>query len=177
MDFRYIPEGPFYHALAGYLARSERPHYLAQSCTRALLRPRTDADAYLREALSREQRKDVRRKERRLGEGGAIEYAAMKADDDPRPWIEEFLRVEHSSWKGQQGSALLSTLEERRFFEAITMAAFARGRLMMLALRQDGRAIACKCNFIAGRGSYAFVACMRAAGWIGWIRAPIRATQ
>jgi CelD/BcsL family acetyltransferase involved in cellulose biosynthesis len=156
MDFRYVPEGPFYHALAEYLDRNPRPHYLAQSFTRALLRPRSDADGYLREALSREHRKDFRRKERRLAEGGAIEYAAIKADDDPRPWIEEFLRVEHSSWKGKQGSALMSTAEERGFFEAITMAAFARGRLMMLALRQNGRAVACKCNFIAGRGTYAF---------------------
>jgi len=156
MDFRYTPDGPFQRALVDYLDRSPRPRYVAQSCTRALLRPRGDADTYLREALSREHRKDFRRKERRLAEGGAIEYEAMKPTDDPRPWVAEFLRVEHSSWKGQQGSALLSTAEERRFFEAITMAAFARGRLMMLALRRDGRAVACKCNFIAGRGAYAF---------------------
>ncbi|HKP13277.1 MAG TPA: GNAT family N-acetyltransferase, partial [Blastocatellia bacterium] len=156
MDFRYIPEGPFYRALAEHLDRTGRPHYLAQSFTRALLRPRDDAQAYLREALSREHRKDFRRKERRLAEGGALEYTALEATGDPRPWVEEFLRVEHSSWKGQQGSALLSTQEECGFFEAITTAAFARGRLMMLALRKEGRAIACKCNFIAGRGAYAF---------------------
>lgn len=156
MDFSYILEGPFHRALAEHLSHTQRPHYLAQSATRALLRPRDDAQTYLREALSREHRKDFRRKERRLAEGGAIEYVALEATDDPRPWIEEFLRVEHSSWKGQQGSALLSTPEERGFFEAITTAAFARGRLMILALRKEGRAIACKCNFIAGRGAYAF---------------------
>lgn len=156
MDFRYLAEGPFYRALADYLDRAERPHYLAQSFTRAILRPRGDGQTYLREALSREHRKDLRRKERRLAETGALAYAVMDAASDPRAWIEEYMTVENISWKGKQGVALLSTPGEREFFERIAMAAFSRGRLMMLALRHNGRAIACKCNFIAGRGSYAF---------------------
>jgi CelD/BcsL family acetyltransferase involved in cellulose biosynthesis len=156
MDFRYVAEGPFYRALVDYLDRAERPHYLAQSFTRALLRGRSDALGYLREALSREHRKDFRRKERRLTETGALTYTAMEATEDPRAWIEEYLQVENLSWKGKQGCALLSTPGEREFFESIALAAFARGRLMMLALRHEGRAIACKCNFIAGRGAHAF---------------------
>jgi hypothetical protein len=156
MDFRYVAEGPFYRALADYLDRAQRPHYLAQSFTRAMLRERGDAPGYLREALSREHRKDVRRKERRLTETGALEYAAMDAASDPRAWIKEYMEVENSSWKGKRGVALSSTPGEREFFEAIALKAFARGRLMMLALRYEGRAIACKCNFMAGRGSYAF---------------------
>ena len=156
MDFRYVAEGPFYRALADHLDRTERPHYLAQSFTRAMLRPRSDAQGYLREALSREHRKDFRRRERRLAETGALEYATMDTTSDPRAWIQEYLAVEKISWKGKQDVALLSTPGEREFFEAIALEAFARGRLMMLALRYEGRAIACKCNFIAGRGSYAF---------------------
>ncbi|HJQ25135.1 MAG TPA: GNAT family N-acetyltransferase [Blastocatellia bacterium] len=156
MDFQYIAAGPFHRALAEYLHQSECPHYQAQSFTRALLTERNDAADYLREALSREHRKDLRRKERRLAENGALEYAALSATDDPRPWIAEYIEVEDLSWKGRQGCALSSTPGEREFFEAIAMAAFARGRLMMLALRAAGRAVACKCNFIAGRGSYAF---------------------
>lgn len=156
MDFRDITEGPFYRALVDYLGRTRRAHCPVQSFTRALLRPRRDAQDYLREALSREHRKDFRRRERRLAETGALEYAAMGATDDPRPWIEEFLEVDRLSWKGKQGVALTSGPGEREFFETILFEAFARGRLMMLALRYEGRAIACKCNFIAGRGSYAF---------------------
>ncbi|MEN3333265.1 MAG: hypothetical protein V7641_2630 [Blastocatellia bacterium] len=156
MDFRYVAEGPFYRALADYLDRAQRPHYLAQSFTRALLRGRDDAPGYLREALSREHRKDLRRKERRLAETGKLEYAAMDAASDPRAWIAEYTEVEKISWKGKQGVALLSTPGEREFFETIALEAFARGRLMMLTLRSEGRAIACKCNFIAGRGAYAF---------------------
>jgi Acetyltransferase (GNAT) domain len=156
MDFRYLAEGPFHRALVEHLRNNDRPHYLAQSFTRALLRKRADADAYARQALSREHRKDLRRKERRLAENGGLEYATMKATDDPRAWISEYVEVEDRSWKGKQRCALSSTPGEREFFETIAMAAFARGRLMMLALRTEGRAIACKCNFIAGRGAYAF---------------------
>ena len=156
MDFRYVAEGPFYRALADYLDRAQRPHYLAQSFTRAILRGRSDAPSYMREALSREHRKDFRRKERRLAETGTLEYAAMDAASDPRAWIAEYMEVENISWKGKQGVALLSTSGEREFFETIALEAFARGRLMMLALRSEGRAIACKCNFIAERGAYAF---------------------
>jgi hypothetical protein len=36
------------------------------------------------------------------------------------------------------------------------MEAFRRGQLSMLALRIDGRPIACKCDFLAGRGLFTF---------------------
>ncbi len=157
MEFSAIPgEGPFHQALSDYLCDSGKPNHISYSYTRAFLRPAANAEAYLCAALSGGRRKRIRRKEEKLSMKGRLEWDAITSDDDVAEWIEEFLRLEASGWKGREGGALASNESERRYFEAVATEAFRRGRLMMLALRLDGRPIAYKCGFIAGRGLFSF---------------------
>ena len=60
----------------------------------------------------------------------------------------DFLEIEASGWKGQEGSALAARQESRSFFLRVAREAFSRGRLMMLALRFNGRPIAVKFNLL-----------------------------
>src|SRR5262249_32313859 len=142
--------------LVDYLYRSGKPNRFFESYTRALFQPASDADTYLCAALSAKHRKMIRRLEYRLSEIGRLEYDALSQDDDAAAWIEEFLRLEASGWKGRESSALASNESERSYFKSIATEAFRRGRLVMLALRLDGRPIAYKCNFLAGLGSFTF---------------------
>jgi hypothetical protein len=155
-DFRFIPEGPVYRALSGYLSEDGRPHSVLQAFTRAMLCRGTGAQDYLRQSLSGGHRKDFRRKERRLAESGDLEYASLDSASDPGAWVDEYLSVEDRSWKGKRGFSLTSTPGEREFFAEIAGGAFGRGRLMMMSLRHRGRPIASKCNFLAGDGAFAF---------------------
>src|SRR2546428_11697453 len=98
----------------------------------------------------------IRRQERQLSAIGRLEWDAITPDDDVAAWIKEFLHLEAGGWKGREGSALASNEAERNYFEAIVTEAFRRGQLMMLALRLDGRPIAYKCDFPAGRGLFTF---------------------
>ena len=124
--------------------------------TRGLWRERNDENTLPESAVPGELRRRLRRKERRLSERGRVEHLAMRPEDDIGRWIDEFLRVEASGWKGQRGSALASSEADRRYFTEIATSAFRRGRLLMLGLNFDGLPIARRCAFVAGEGSFAF---------------------
>jgi CelD/BcsL family acetyltransferase involved in cellulose biosynthesis len=157
MDFNLVSgEGPFHELLHECLAARGQSSLVSESYGRAILRPRENADLYLRAALRRDHRKDCRRKTRRLAELGKLEFASLEFGVNLDTWIEEFLQLEASGWKGREGSAFACNENNRNYFAAIARAAFDDDRLMMFALRLDGKPIAMKCNFIAMPGSFAF---------------------
>lgn len=123
---------------------------------RAIFRPRKNTECYLREALPKKRHKEFRRRQRRLSELGELVFDKMGAGDDPAAWIGEFLRLEASGWKGRQGTALAARRKNREFFQKFAAEAASRGRLEMLALRLEGRAIAMKCNLLARNGGFGF---------------------
>ncbi len=124
--------------------------------TRGLWRERSDKNTLTESAVPGDLRRRLRRKEKRLSERGWVEHLAMRPEDDIGRWIDEFLRVEASGWKGQRGSALASSEGDRRYFTEIATSAFRRGRLLMLGLNFNGCPIARRCAFVAGEGSFAF---------------------
>lgn len=145
-------DGAFFAVLGDVLDDHGRQAFRSYKRSRALLRPRADAEAYLREALPGTSRKEYRRLERRLAEAGALRYEEVEG----AAAIEAFLRLEAAGWKGTRGSALASSEAGQRFFQRAAGAAAARGRLMMLSLSAGGRPVAMKCNFLAGEGAFAF---------------------
>ncbi|HEU0173515.1 MAG TPA: GNAT family N-acetyltransferase [Blastocatellia bacterium] len=157
MEFGFVTgEGPFHHLLIDYLHENLKFSYVAESFTRAMFRPAADAEDYIRVALNRARRKEYRRQERRLAETGRLEYSTLDADSDVGAWIEEFIEFEATTWKGKGGRALAGNEADRKYFVEIAREAFRRGKLMMLALRFNGRLIAFKVNFLSGYGSFAF---------------------
>jgi CelD/BcsL family acetyltransferase involved in cellulose biosynthesis len=144
-------DGPFWQLLEQVLDATGRRSVEAQRFSRALLRPRRDAEDYLRAALPGKSRKEYRRLERRLAESGGIAYATLEGD--PQDGIEAFLRLEAGGWKGRQGSALACAPGGAHYFRTIAREAARRGRLMMLSLALAGRPIAMKCNFLAADGA------------------------
>jgi hypothetical protein len=157
MEFRFIAgDGQFNGLLMDYFERHTKLYYISMYFLRALFRPKADADTYLCAVLSAKHRKMIRRQERQLSEIGRLEYDALTTDGDVAMWVEEFLRLEAGGWKGQENTALASDESDKTYFRSIAEEAFRRGRLSMLALRLDGRPIAHKCDFLAGRGMFTF---------------------
>ncbi len=149
-------EGPFAALLADYLRTHCRPSFLADSFSRALLRPRKAGRPRPEEVLSGGRRKNLRAKERRLAEQGSLAYVAPETDAEIETWVEDFLRCEASGWKACAGTALACSAADRAYFRAIVTAAWRRGRLIALALHCGGRPIALRCTFLAGEGAFAF---------------------
>ncbi len=157
MEFQFVSgDGPFHRALVDVFYKRASLTFTSDRFNRAIFQPSTSADNYMKAAISREHRKDLRRKQKRLSETGQLEYTELRRAYELDNWLEEFLRIEMSGWKGKDGGALASEEANKNFFLRVAREAFKRDRLMMLATRLDGRTIAQKCNFLAGRGSFAF---------------------
>jgi len=114
------------------------------------------ADSDSRAGISAKHRKEMRRLERRLAEAGRVAYRVAAPDEPVEPWLEAFLALEASGWKGRAGTALASVSHTRQFFLDIATEAARRRRLQLLALELDGAPIAMKCNLLAGNGAFAF---------------------
>jgi hypothetical protein len=149
-------DGPFQKMLVDLSNELGLPICTTDIFTRGLWRRGYDKNTDPESAVSGDLRRRLRRKEKRLSESGRVEHLVMQPQDDIRRWIDEFLQIEASGWKGQRGTALACSESERRYFAEIAISAFRRGRLLMLGLNFNGRPIARRCAFVAGEGSFAF---------------------
>jgi hypothetical protein len=157
VELNFITEdGPFHYSLIDYCNETLKLSCVNERFTRAFLRADSDPEEYLRTVLSTKHRKALKRQEARLAESGKLEYVELGPDDNVESWIEEFLELEASGWKGREGSALACSEADRRFFAMGAREAFRRGRLMMVAARLNGKAIAVRCNLVAAPGSFTF---------------------
>jgi CelD/BcsL family acetyltransferase involved in cellulose biosynthesis len=149
----YIPaDGAFFRTLRRIHVRC----LVLSSYERPVLRRAKDGEAYLHEFLSGKDRQELRRRERRLLEMGNLRRVVLGPKDDVGRWIDDFLRLEASGWKGKQGTALACSEANRRFAIEVFGAAHARGRLEMVGIDLDGRPIARSVGFLAGEGAFAF---------------------
>jgi Acetyltransferase (GNAT) domain len=149
-------QGPFHQLLVEHLNERAVLSYLADSYTRALLEPDADAESYLDDALTHKCRKELSRLLRRLGERGKLEFRTLQIGDALQPWLDDFLKLEVSGWKGREGTAITCQESNRTFFKEMAAGAYERGQLMMLGMFLDGRPVALKCNLQSGVGSFAF---------------------
>jgi hypothetical protein len=157
VEFRFLAgEDRITQELHSQLYQRRTPAFQSECSARALFRPAADSETFLNFALANKRRKEFRRLEKRLSESGRLEYKTLGPTEDPAPWIEGFLGLEAKGWKGEQGSAMALDHSRRRYFEEIAAGAHQCGKLMMLGLFLDDRPIALKCNFLTGRGSFAF---------------------
>jgi len=148
-------EGPFNRLLNDCLANRGCANLVCDSYSRALFRPMENADKYLRTAISPKHWKDMRRRSRRLSEIGRLECDQLLPDGDVDTWMDEFLQLEASGWKGKQGGAFASNKASRDYFVAIAKQGFKRGKLMMSAFRLNGRPLAHKFSIITRGEAFA----------------------
>jgi hypothetical protein len=150
-------EGPFARLLTQTVDELHRPSFVVDSYCRAIIEVKAgDGDAYLKLALPHKRLKEYRRLERRLGERGRLERRVLEAGGDLSAWVEAFLNLEASGWKGKEGTAFQARPADAAFFREMARGAFERGRLQMLGLFLDGRPVALKCNLMTPPGSFAF---------------------
>lgn len=128
--------------------------------------PWTVSDAYMRAVLHRDRdprgllnskmRSNVRRWRARLRGGGELASVRLAPGDDLDRWLDDFLSLEASGWKGQVGTALRCRDDDRRFVSSVFPEAFRRGRLVITGLDLGGRPLARFSVFTGGEGAYAF---------------------
>jgi CelD/BcsL family acetyltransferase involved in cellulose biosynthesis len=149
-------DGAFHRLLLAELDRRRWFPFVRDRFSRAVLAPDCDAETYQARAMAGKHRKELRRRLKRLGDLGVVTFSELAPTDDVAPWLEEFLALEASGWKGREGTALGSKAADRRYFEEMARACHRAGRLGATALRLDGRAVAMQIMLRSGTAAYAF---------------------
>ena len=149
-------QGPIYEALQAVLAEQGRQAALVHREERAMLASEQSPETYFEESLSGKKRKELRRQYSRLSELGKLRFERRCDNSDLEPWIEHFLALEHSGWKGAQASALASHQATISLFREALSGAAARGRLERLTLWLDDQPIAMLASFVTAPGAYSF---------------------
>lgn len=149
-------DGPSLAALRAVCAAQHRPMAQVHHYERAMLHSTLSPDAYWETHVRAKKRKELRRQLNRLHETGAIEHRRLTRNEPLDQWCADFLALESSGWKGDEGTALAIDARSHAYFHAVCARAHAGGLLDMLRIDVDGRAIAMLVNFRHGAGSFSF---------------------
>lgn len=143
-------------ALEALCVEQRRGRHEVHRYERAMLRSGLGADQYWETHVRAKKRKEIRRLQKRLAEIGMVEQHLLTSRADLPHWCADFLALEASGWKGREGTALTCRAGDAAFFRSSCAAAFDAGRLHMLRIDLDGRAIAMLANFRHASGAFSF---------------------
>lgn len=149
-------DGPVYEALRDICRREGRTARVVHRYERALLSSDLGAEAYFEGSVSGKKRKELRRQAARLADLGPVQFERTTAADGVNSWVDAFLELESSGWKGSEGSALACDPAKAEFFRKALAGAAQAGRLERLAMTVDGRPVAMLATFIAPPGAFSF---------------------
>lgn len=149
-------ESAFVNVLTDLLREDELESRITEMHSRAFFRPRQNADTYLSAISTGHHRHEMRRQERRLAEMGQLNFRHAKTNEEVTAWLNEFVALESSGWKGRHGTAFGSKAGDLAFLEEVVHAAAQREELMLLGLWLDDKPLALKLNFLCGEGGYTF---------------------
>jgi CelD/BcsL family acetyltransferase involved in cellulose biosynthesis len=153
IELEWMPaDGAVYAALAETALAKGLPWMATDAYARAVLLRERDP----RERFNSNMKNNLRRWQAKLAALGAVTPVRLPPDGDLARWADEFLRLEASGWKAEQGSALACREDDRRFVAAVFPEAFRRGRLIITGLDLDGRPLARHCMIAAGEGAFTF---------------------
>jgi len=157
VEFGFVPaEGCFHDCLQQCLGSKDWPVFHSMQYSRPFLLKPANPEQYLRDALSPKSISTLGRHSRRLSEIANLEFASLQTSGDVRSWIQTFLELEASGWKGQAGTAMNCRENHRDFLESIVTAAFDRKQVQMEALLIGARQVAARCCLRSGRGLFVF---------------------
>jgi CelD/BcsL family acetyltransferase involved in cellulose biosynthesis len=123
--------------------------------TRATLRPQ-EIKGDLSTILSKNARKSMNRRMRRLEELGKVDWKIRYSDNLNHPTIERFLHLEHLGWKGERRTSILSNSADKDFFLEM-MTSFDRSeKAFATELTLNDQPISSTVNFVSGNAGFAF---------------------
>jgi hypothetical protein len=99
-------------------------------------------------------RKKLRQDWNRLSALGAVEVLNDRSPEGARQAFETFLALEQASWKGAQGTALLSDPEDAAFVRRLLQGLADGNSASVALLRVDGEAIAAQVLMYCGTTAY-----------------------
>ena len=112
------------------IVRFQRDHF-----QRAAFSPDQTVESYIEKHVSKSLRKNTGRLLRRLEDTGTISWETSNASSDFEHLAEDFLRIEASGWKGEEGTALLSNDSTSAFYRQLIRESANAGKARWLLFR------------------------------------------
>lgn len=137
-------DDPVSIALLDRCRQEKRGRHIIRRCDRPAQRAGEEGDGRGDTKMLGRLRSLARRLEQ---DHGPISIDMLGADQPCRPWVDAFLALEASGWKGRGGSALASEHATQSLFCDVIAHGHANGSARLATLSVDGRAIAMSCWF------------------------------
>lgn len=115
-----------------------------------------DGAAYQKRVMSSYTLRKLRQKQSGLEKLGRLSIKTLEKAEPIDQWIQKFLALEASGWKGKTGTAIDTDPRQAEFFQQICHGAQDRNRLKLTALLLGDTPIAIVCGFRAGDGDFLF---------------------
>lgn len=143
-------DGATMAALSRVAAERGNAPVVLEERVRPLLQSGANPEAYFANAMSSSSRKKLRQMRNKLSREGVVTSEIITERQAIGRALEEFLTLEASGWKKDNGTALLCNDGDARFFRAGFAALAAGGRAQIHALRLDGKPVAMQIVALAG---------------------------
>ncbi len=108
----------------------------------AALEVTSSFEEWFEKSFPRKRRKEYRRLRSRLAETGHLVSETLQPSDCLDSWIEDFLALEQSGWKGRRGTAIGCDAPSARFLKDALADLACRGELLFWRLSLDNSPIA-----------------------------------
>jgi CelD/BcsL family acetyltransferase involved in cellulose biosynthesis len=109
---------------------------------RAALIPAADRAGYPAQAMSGKLRKELSRKRRRLADLGEVRHESAGDVEGVRAFLDGFLSLEQTGWKGRAGTAAAARDATREFLQGAVLGLARRGQARLDRLSLAGRPVA-----------------------------------
>ncbi len=151
----FLAEGTLHHIWADFVIG--RYATMLSEYPRAFFTPQGSVDAYLLSAVRKKHYDEFLRLERRFAEQGTLDYHQVETIDEVDSFIDDFLRLEASGWKGRPGGGAFALEQSNAaYLRNIIRNGFLEGRVQLLTLSFNGKVVAMKLNLMGGGGGFTF---------------------
>ncbi len=131
------------------LATSSAPRYkVFNAHERAALECKSDYQTWFNENFSRKRKKEYRRLRNRLSELGELTSTTWDTSMPITPWLDDFLALEKSGWKGKSGTAIACSKEQEGHLRQAVEQMAHNGSLLFWKITLDGKVIASMFGFM-----------------------------
>jgi len=153
----FIDDSLFSQQLESFLKIKKYSLDEVERYKRAFLQSNLTKDQYLKQNISRNIRKQLRNKGNRISKiGKPLKIIILDhnniIEENIDQWIQDFLQLEQSGWKGKEATALNCDEKETKYFIDITKNVAQQSKLLMFKLTLDDEIIAMQCKFVSHDG-------------------------
>ncbi len=109
---------------------------------RPLFVPAANSNEYLERTISRQRRRRIAKQWDKLSDLGTLSYDWLNNNDDIEGWIDRFIKLESSGWKGKTGSAIECRPSRQEYFRRLITFLHDNQRVVFGQLTQNRQPIA-----------------------------------